>query len=489
MRATGGVDRPRHRGHHAPGAVHDDRDPVTAAGAPPRREGPLVAVLGDAHAHAEALEAVLAAAAHHGAGPDLVAGRHGGRRARSRARGRAHARALRRGAAGQPRLRRDRQHRAVALRCARVARRCARSSSRASTLGTRRSRGCGPAGPPRGAATCSAGTAARATPSTSTWARPTRPRASACRRRRSAWWRTRTSPRPGGRSRAGCGRCGSCPVSRSTLSGGRWLLNPGAVGAPMPSRAPWYDALEEQAAAGAYWLLLDLERRTATWHRAPFDPGPARERARALGLDAWLAGRSPRRRSGRSAPPREHHQRHGGALLAAVAHRDEHEAKARNEPVASRASRRQARRRLPGAGRQSRGARDVDEHDARTKARRAAPRRTRRPRRAAGRRASKSSTRRNRPTRPANWSPAARCWRSPSARARRTRWPRPAAGRRPSASGGRRGRRGESSASSKPSTSTKNGSRRRPRRSGRCSDARAAPNRPLDGGVIARRRP
>jgi predicted phosphodiesterase len=45
---------------------------------------------------------------------------------------------------------------------------------------------------------------------------------------------------------------------------GKWLLNPGA-------------------ADGGCWLLLDLGRRTATWQRAPFDPAPARERARALG--------------------------------------------------------------------------------------------------------------------------------------------------------------------------------------------------------------
>jgi predicted phosphodiesterase len=49
---------------------------------------------------------------------------------------------------------------------------------------------------------------------------------------------------------------------------GKWLLNPGAVGAPAP----------------ACWLFLDLEARTATWHRAPYDPAPARERARALGI-------------------------------------------------------------------------------------------------------------------------------------------------------------------------------------------------------------
>jgi predicted phosphodiesterase len=69
------------------------------------------------------------------------------------------------------------------------------------------------------------------------------------------------------------------------LAGGKWLLNPGAVGAPAPSRRRWWDALEDQAADGAYWLQLDLERSTATWRRAPYDPAPARERARALGID------------------------------------------------------------------------------------------------------------------------------------------------------------------------------------------------------------
>jgi predicted phosphodiesterase len=69
------------------------------------------------------------------------------------------------------------------------------------------------------------------------------------------------------------------------IAGGKWLLNPGAVGAPVPSRLGWWDALEAQAAEGAFWLLLDLEKGTATWRRAPYDPIPARTRARALGLD------------------------------------------------------------------------------------------------------------------------------------------------------------------------------------------------------------
>jgi predicted phosphodiesterase len=70
------------------------------------------------------------------------------------------------------------------------------------------------------------------------------------------------------------------------IAAGKWLLNPGAVGAPVPSQLGWWDALEGQAAEGAFWLLLDHEERTATWLRAPYDPAPARARARALGLDA-----------------------------------------------------------------------------------------------------------------------------------------------------------------------------------------------------------
>jgi predicted phosphodiesterase len=69
------------------------------------------------------------------------------------------------------------------------------------------------------------------------------------------------------------------------LDEGKWLLNPGAVGAPVPPRRGWWDGLDVDAIEGAFWLLLDLERRSATWHRAPYDPAPARERALALGLD------------------------------------------------------------------------------------------------------------------------------------------------------------------------------------------------------------
>jgi predicted phosphodiesterase len=76
--------------------------------------------------------------------------------------------------------------------------------------------------------------------------------------------------------------CAGVPLS---ISGGKWLLNPGAVGAPVPSRLGWWDALDAQAVDGAFWLLLDLEGRTATWRRERYDPAPARRRARALRLD------------------------------------------------------------------------------------------------------------------------------------------------------------------------------------------------------------
>src|SRR4051794_40209284 len=38
------------------------------------------------------------------------------------------------------------------------------------------------------------------------------------------------------------------------LRGGKWLLNPGAVGAPIPPRRGWWEQLEREAADGAFWL-------------------------------------------------------------------------------------------------------------------------------------------------------------------------------------------------------------------------------------------
>jgi len=65
------------------------------------------------------------------------------------------------------------------------------------------------------------------------------------------------------------------------LAGGKWLLNPGAVGAPFPVRGDWWPAMAAHAGAGAWWLELDLDAPVATWRRAPFDPDPVIARARA----------------------------------------------------------------------------------------------------------------------------------------------------------------------------------------------------------------
>jgi predicted phosphodiesterase len=76
------------------------------------------------------------------------------------------------------------------------------------------------------------------------------------------------------------------------VSDGKWLLNPGAAGAPFPIRGGWWAAMDAHARAGAWWLELDLAGPTATWRRAPFDPAPALARAHALGLvDEEPAGR------------------------------------------------------------------------------------------------------------------------------------------------------------------------------------------------------
>src|SRR3954470_24102319 len=86
------------------------------------------------------------------------------------------------------------------------------------------------------------------------------------------------------------------------LTGGKWLLNPGAVGAPAASRVGWWDGLDLEAGDGAYWLLLDLQGQRATWRRAPCEPAPARVRARALGLEGAEGSRSdPQRRATGSA--------------------------------------------------------------------------------------------------------------------------------------------------------------------------------------------
>jgi predicted phosphodiesterase len=88
------------------------------------------------------------------------------------------------------------------------------------------------------------------------------------------------------------------------LGNARWLLNPGPVGAPAPSTVEWREALVAHAHDGAWWLALDLDARTATWRRAPYDPLPALRRSEAAGLLDGVAGPRPRRSSRRDAPQR-----------------------------------------------------------------------------------------------------------------------------------------------------------------------------------------
>jgi predicted phosphodiesterase len=63
------------------------------------------------------------------------------------------------------------------------------------------------------------------------------------------------------------------------LSEGEWLINPGSVGQPRDG--------DPRAA----WLLLDLERRSATWRRVDYDIGKAQAAIRAARLPDSLADR------------------------------------------------------------------------------------------------------------------------------------------------------------------------------------------------------
>jgi diadenosine tetraphosphatase ApaH/serine/threonine PP2A family protein phosphatase len=60
---------------------------------------------------------------------------------------------------------------------------------------------------------------------------------------------------------------------------GEWLLNPGSVGQPRDG--------DPRAA----WLLLDLDRRSATWRRVDYDIGKAQAAIRAARLPDSLADR------------------------------------------------------------------------------------------------------------------------------------------------------------------------------------------------------
>ena len=63
------------------------------------------------------------------------------------------------------------------------------------------------------------------------------------------------------------------------LASGRWLLNPGSVGQPRDG--------DPRAA----WLLLDFERRTASFRRKAYDVAATQREIRAAGLPESLAAR------------------------------------------------------------------------------------------------------------------------------------------------------------------------------------------------------
>ena len=90
-----------------------------------------------------------------------------------------------------------------------------------------------------------------------------------------AAWRRRR-----GRARA----VRSASASRSTSPTGKWLLNPGAVGAPVPPRRGWWDALDAEpprARSGCCSTSSGAPRRGGARRTTR---RPARARARALGL-------------------------------------------------------------------------------------------------------------------------------------------------------------------------------------------------------------
>jgi diadenosine tetraphosphatase ApaH/serine/threonine PP2A family protein phosphatase len=63
------------------------------------------------------------------------------------------------------------------------------------------------------------------------------------------------------------------------LAGTRWLLNPGSVGQP------------RDGDPGAAWLLLDLDRRRASFRRTSYDVARVQEAIRATRLPEALAER------------------------------------------------------------------------------------------------------------------------------------------------------------------------------------------------------
>ena len=126
---------------------------------------------------------------------------------------------------------------------------------------------------------------------------------------------TRTLRPPGNRP-AGARPTGIRPGDPLDLAGGKWLLNPGAVGAPIPPRAGWWDGLDRQAADGAFWVLLDLDRRTATWRRAPYDPAPPSADAPARSGSTTTRATQGQRPAARCVQPARAHRRRTQAPLS-----------------------------------------------------------------------------------------------------------------------------------------------------------------------------
>ena len=214
----------------------------------------------------------------------MVAGGHDRPGPGPRARGGSHARALRRGADGQPRLWRHGIGRTHEVRRAWVVRGAVhRARARAAEQRRRAVDAFAQArGAPRRRAVLARQPAQRRARVRRSIERGSLPGGSARRARAGR-------PHPccrrvaayAGRRERDQDRC------RRTAGSHRWQVAAQSRrgGCPFAVAAWLWDALDLQAADGAYWLLLDLRRQTATWRRASYDPGPARLRARALGLD------------------------------------------------------------------------------------------------------------------------------------------------------------------------------------------------------------
>ena len=216
----------------------------------------------------------------------MVARGHGRERPGPRARGRADARALPRRAAGQPRLRRDGLGRSVAVRGARVARGAVDRAGARAAAPTPTSSGCGRASRRRGAhgVQCWHGGPRNAVHE---YVGPSN--AAACLAAQRAELGLVGHTHVAGRLAADAARraagedqpgepldIGAGQVAAQPRRGRRARCRRGSAGGTGSTPRP------PTARSGC---CSTSSARTATWRRAPYDPAPARARARALGLD------------------------------------------------------------------------------------------------------------------------------------------------------------------------------------------------------------